>query len=302
MGMEAARVATACERRGSGRVDGEPRLAWPRWFGARATCLFASGALVASLLALAPAAQGRGVANPALDVTFSASGTITVTLPDGTPVGSPSGAPSAIPAGYYTVVLSAPGECVQVPLFTLSGPGTDIQSDMSGGEVNTEVYDVYLEPGSTYTWTTFGIPAVNTFVTSLQSEGSQSGYPASGAASGTTSGPAPSSSENVVGTAVASSVPAHLVGTLLATVSATGKVTLDFKGRASPTLAAGRYTLTVTDRSTKNGFMLQARGRRAENVTSAAFVGQKSTSVDLIVGQWSFSASAQGKKTYFVVG
>jgi hypothetical protein len=300
MGIEATRIAAACGRRGSGRAGVGPRLARARWFGTRAAHLFASGALVAGVLVLAPAAQGRGVANPTLDVTFSSGGTIAVTLPDGTPVGSSSGTPTAIPAGYYSVVLTAPGECVQVPLFTLSGPGADLQSDMSGGEVNTEVHEVYLEPSSTYTWTTFGTPAVNTFVTSSQIEGAQSGYAPSGA-SGTSSGSAPSSSENIVGTAVASSVAARLVGTLSGTVSAAGKVTLDFKGRGVANLTTGRYTLTVTDRSTKRGFMLQRRDYPAQNLTGAPFVGKKSTSVDLTAGQWSYGASPQGKKTYFVV-
>ncbi len=63
-------------------------------------------ALVAiGLLALAPVAQGRTSAGNALDVTFTADGVITMTLPDGTPVGTTSGAPTVIPAGSAFIYL-----------------------------------------------------------------------------------------------------------------------------------------------------------------------------------------------------
>ena len=109
----------------------ELRLA-PRWFAAEArrplgwvrslrlglAALLAAAALAALALAFAP---GAGAVSLSLDVSFSATGQISVTLPDGTPVGSTSGAPTVIPAGFYTVVLSAPGGCTELPYFDLEG-------------------------------------------------------------------------------------------------------------------------------------------------------------------------------------
>src|SRR5438128_3676834 len=92
-------------------------------------------ALVAGLLALAPAAQARRADSLSLIVNFTPSGVVTVTLPGGASVGTTSGSPTVIPAGFYTVVLHGPGECINLPLFELKGPGVDIQDDMLGGEV-----------------------------------------------------------------------------------------------------------------------------------------------------------------------
>ena len=164
----ASEISPAATRRrppGIGRLRG------------RALRLAASGALLAGLLASVPAGQARDVSNPSLDVTFFLNGTISVTLPDGTPVGSTSGAPTVIPAGYYTLLLSGPGACSQLPLFDLSGPGEHLNDDMSGGEVNTEVYTAYFAPSSTYTWRIDNVdPAVvHTFVTSATVVGSPTG-------------------------------------------------------------------------------------------------------------------------------
>src|SRR5204863_9505314 len=108
--------------------------------------------LVAGLLVLAPVAQSRHSATPTLRVTFNAAGSITLTLPDGTPVGTTGGPPSVIPAGYYTLLFFGPGECINLPLFELRGPGVNINDDMLGGE--TDVHTLYATflPNSTYIW------------------------------------------------------------------------------------------------------------------------------------------------------
>jgi hypothetical protein len=263
--------------------------------------------LLVGLLVFAQLAGARTAANPSLDVTFAVNGTISVALPDGTPVGSSSGAPTLIPAGFYTVQLSAPGECVQVPLFQLSGPGENIESDMSGGEVNTEVYNTDLLPNSTYTWSSSASPTVvYSFTTSSEVEGAPVASAAAsspGASSAAASAVAPS--EDVVGSKlsqhVVGSATVPFRGTLTGAVSAEGRLTLAFAGKSVSSLPAGRYTITVTDRSATNGFVLAEISRAATTVAGVGTVGKRSMSVDLTAGQWFYAPRLLGKKTYFVV-
>jgi hypothetical protein len=90
-------------------------------------------------------------------------------------------------------------------------------------------------------------------------------------------------------------------GTLAAAVAAAGTVSLDAKGKAVGSLKPGRYTLTVTDKSPKAGFVLQTLKKPATTVSGASFVGTKKVKVAFNVGQWFFYPHAGGKKTYFLV-
>ena len=65
------------------------------------------------------------------------------------------------------------------------------------------------------------------------------------------------------------------------------------------TLTAGDYTVTVNDKSATNGFVLQS-GHSKRTVTTAAFKGRKSLTVDLTFGQWSVYGKKGGTKTYFI--
>ncbi len=266
--------------------------------GARRQALraLALAALAAALLALAPAAQGRGATSQSLDVNFSVSGTVSVTLPDGTVVGTTSGAPTVIPAGYYAVVVLGPGGCTQLPLFDLKGPGESLQDDMSGGEVTSETYNAYLAPNSTYTWRTDNLNPgiVHTFVTSAVVGGTPLA-PSAPATTTVTASPAVPSSQDLVGSAI---VPYR--GKLTGAVSPAGTLTLLYEGREVSSLVAGRYTLTITDRSATHGFMLEKLARPALSLTGAAFVGKRSTSVDLTAGQW-LALSRLGTKSRPIV-
>jgi predicted secreted protein len=84
-------------------------------------------------------------------------------------------------------------------------------------------------------------------------------------------------------------------------VSAAGKLALTFKGKEVATLAKGRYTITVTDKSKKSGFILQGTGQKAIVVSAAGYVGKRSTTIDLTAGQWFFYPTFVGAKTYFLV-
>ena len=84
-------------------------------------------------------------------------------------------------------------------------------------------------------------------------------------------------------------------------MSAAGKLSLEYKGKGVALLSPGRYTVSLTDRDKKDGFVLDERGRAALTLAAAGFVGHRSVSVELGSGQWSFSPRASGPKTYFVV-
>ncbi len=247
----------------------------------------AFGALVAALVgALAPVAQARPATNLTLSVAFFADGTINVTLPDGTPVGTTTGAPTVIPAGAYTVVMSGPGGCVILPLFTLKGPGANIVSDMNGGEVDASTYNAYFAPNSTFTWRADrGVAAVtHTFVTSTTVVGSAG---AAGGSSGTTSVAKPTS-EDIVGSDV---VPFR--GTLTAVLSPAGRLSVSFQGQNVASLRAGQYRVAVTDESSRSGLTLEKGAARPLKLTAAAFVGKHTATLRLTAGRWSFQPGAK---------
>ncbi len=250
-------------------------------------------ALAVCLGALAPGAGARSSATVyTLDVTFSPTGTIAVTLPDGTPVGTTSGAPTQVPGGYYTLQLSGPGACTQLPLFELKGPGVDIFNDMTAGEVDTMSLNAFLRPSSSYTWKNYSTPGVAyNLVTSSDPVGA-----APVAVSPTANAPhADASSSSVIGSGIVA-----FRGTLAATVAKSGQVTLSYKGKHVTKLVAGRYTLTVVDGSAATGLSVGHASHGTTTVTGAAFVGKRSTSLDLTQGVWSLKSG--GKTVMLTVG
>jgi hypothetical protein len=261
--------------------------------------LLISGVVATAILALVPAAaQSRSAEALTLDVNYSYAGDITVTLPSGQPVGVRSGTPTVIPAGYYTVELTQPG-CVDTPAFVLQGPGVNILDDLNAGEIVTDAQEADFQPNSTYTWRDGSInpPVFFTFQTSGDVLGTPP--PPSSAASG---GPVSSNKEangSVVGSGIKQTP--KLSGTLAATVSAAGKPTLSFKGKRVSSLTAGRYAITVTDRSPESGFAVERSGSHAMTLTAPGFVGKRSETLELTAGRWSFLAGPSGSKTSFSV-
>jgi hypothetical protein len=256
--------------------------------------LIATLAAIVGLLTAAATAPGARAATLALRISFTAAGAITVTLPDGSPVGTTSGAATVIPAGFYTLLFFGPGECINLPLFELRGPGVNILDDMLGGE--TDVHTLYATflPNATYTWHSDRNSAiVYTFRASPDVVGTQpSGSGTSGGTSGTKAKP---TSEDITGSAIA-----PFRGTLTGTVGAAGRLTVAFKGRSVTSLKAGRYTVAVSDQSSTNGFLLQKLTRAPVSVTGTMFVGKRSLSVTLTAGKW-LVLPRLGKATYSIV-
>jgi hypothetical protein len=242
-----------------------------------------AAALAAAISLLA--AAGGSAAQLTIDVTFSSTNTIAVTLPDGTPVGTSSGAPTQIPAGYYTMVISGPmGLPAGLPYFSLTGPKVDVLSNLNEGGTESQTIGVTFVPGSTYNWTNDATPGVvYTFTTSSQVLGTAPVTPTSPGA-----GTAPS--QDVVGSEVA---PPRAV--LAAAVSVSGRLSLTSKGKKVSRLLPGTYRITVSDRSAKSGFVLAEAGHAARKLTGAAFTGKRTLSLELTAGRWSLLAAAGGK-------
>jgi hypothetical protein len=253
-----------------------------------------ASALAASALALVPAAHASRTASLTLRVTFTAAGAITVTLPDGTPVGTTGGAPTVIPAGYYTLAFYGPGECINLPLFELRGPGVNINDDMLGGETDVHTLYATFAPNATYTWHSDRNESI---VYTFRASSDVVGTPSSASAPSTSSsGSHPkATSQDVVGSAI---LPFR--GTLTGAVTAAGRLTLAYKGRSVTSLKAGRYTVAVDDRSSTNGFVLQKPKHAAVRVTGGMFLGKRSLAVTLTAGKWLVMPSV-GKPTYAIV-
>jgi hypothetical protein len=258
------------------------------WYGAhvkavsprRAFSAAATAALAALLLSLGSVAHAQTSAAPQLVVSFTPAGTVTVTLPDGTPVGTTSGTPTSIPAGYYTLVLNGPADCINLPLFELRGPGVNINDDMLGGETDTHVLYAQFQPSSTYSW---HLDRSENVVYAFRTTAAVAGAPPQPTAGAGTARPAAQpkpTSQDITGSAI---VPFR--GTLRAAVSASGKLTLAFNGKPARTLAPGRYAVAAVDRSAAGGVMLE-KARHAVSITGAAFVGTRKASVVLSAGKW----------------
>jgi len=258
---------------------------------ARAVVAAAATALAA--LVVSPLGGARVAAPLTLTVTFSANGGITLATPDGTAVGATSGTPTSIPAGYYVIQMFGPGGCAVLPHFILHGPGVQLDDNMTEGEVNTASYNVFLQPNSTYVWNNDAVPGVShTFVTGPTVQGTP---PASAGPGGlSSSNHTTVSSSDLIGSGV---LPYR--GTLTVTVDPAGRLKLTFDGKVVSSLKAGRYTVTVTDRSKTTGLALR-KAQRTIPISSAKFVGKHSASVSLTAGRWSAVLGA-GKSSYSIL-
>ena len=88
-----------------------------------------------------------------------------------------------------------------------------------------------------------------------------------------------------------------LRGTLAGTVKAAGKLTLALQGKAVSKLKAGRYKITVADKTSARSFVVKEKGHSAITISSAPFVGTHSVMLNLTAGQWTFYTSAGAKST-----
>ena len=224
-------------------------------------------------------------------MTFTATGSISVTLPDGTPVGTTSGAPTVIPAGFYTIHLSGPlNVAAGMPYFRLTGPGVDVLEDMNEGGVGSLTDTADFMPLATYTWTNDSLPGVvYTLTTSSVVLGTPPATPVSPKAG------VPTASQDIVG-----SDAGGVLGTLTAGVSQPAGSASSSRARVPARLRPGRYRIVVTDGSTSSGFVLERARHPALTISGLKFVGRHSETVSLAPGRWLYTPGT-GKTRYLLL-
>ena len=79
-----------------------------------------------------------------------------------------------------------------------------------------------------------------------------------------------------------------LRGTLAGTVSSAGKLTLTLGGKAVAKVKAGRYKLSVADKASTHGFLVQQSGHSPITVSGVSFVGTHSVTSTSRRGKWTF--------------
>lgn len=258
------------------------------------------GPLLAAAVALVVAAAANGSSAaipgvPSIYVDYNPDCTFTMSADGGISVTSASAPGPTLPPGNYQVLISMPNpnggySCV-TPSFTLAGPGVNVQSSFPGQQFNADQL-ITLQPSSTYVAEDASAPAATEKVFTTAASGSSSSLlPAT-----TTTTPAAGSAQpDLVGSSI---VPSR--GALEAVVTAAGKATLTFDGRAAGSLKEGKYELTVADASRRAGFFVERSGRKPVTVTGVAFVGRRKEEITLSAGMWSFFSKA-GTPTRFAV-
>ncbi len=232
---------------------------------------------------------------PSIYINYDPNCTFVMTADGGFAMNSSTSGPT-LPPGNYQLVLHMPnpisGYSCQVPVFSFTGPGVSSQATFQMEAIDTDVA-MTLQPSSTYVAVdqTAGASTQRIFTTAAS--GSSASLLAG--TTTTTTGGTGSTQQALVG----SEVTAYR-GTLLATVSPAGKASLERAGKAVGSLKAGRYDITVSDRSSRAGFYLVRRGGAPIGVTNMPFTGRRGRLVTLAPGPWSFY-SKLGRATSFVV-
>jgi plastocyanin len=261
--------------------------------------------LVAAVLA-AVGARAAFSSHTAVSQTMHAfvhdDASIGLAFDDGSPVGTQARTPPTIPPGTYTIKVV---DDAQEHNFHLTGPGVEESTDIGGYATTT--WTVTFQPGGTYRFLCdahpdfmFGVFTVSgSAAGGTSSGGTSSGGTSSGGTSssgGTTSGGTTSSGTASGGT---SSGGAHstLAGTLVGRVDAAGKLRLTYGGIPVKRVKAGRYRITVADRTAKRGFLVRRAGHAATTVSGVAFVGTHSVTLQLAAGKWTFFSSAGPKSS-----
>ena len=255
--------------------------------------LVAGGALVAALAVSAPAAT----APRSVTLEYTDTGVLLAITDSGTTIRTSSAPGVVISPGTYQVIFNndMPDSTDIQHAFRLQGPGVNLQTDMAAGDDKTQLYDVVLAPSATYTFADDRQPSVPHVVFSTASSVSAVTNTTGGASGGSSSGT--SSNSSFVG-ADLKKVPFR--GNLAASVAAGGTLRLTAGGSKILKLLAGRYRITVDDRTVRAGFTMQELSKPALALTGVTFVGRRTVTVTFKTGRWMYYSPA-GAKSYFTV-
>ena len=262
--------------RRSGREQREQRDGEHSWH--RRILLAGLACLLAACVAhAAPAAT----AVPSLTLNVNLSGALEIVLGNGTRIRSGA----VVPPGPYLVLVASdvPDSRDLFHLFHLYGPSLNVESDLLPCENPRPLYTVTLKPSTTYTYEDSRHPELGQVVFTTSGTGSSSDT-AGGASPTGAGGKSGGTSSNT--SILASNLPFR--GTLVGTVGGAGALTLARNGKSVSSLRAGRYSVSVDDRTSSAGFQLVPPKGRKVTVTGSSFVGERRMTVALSPGRWTF--------------
>jgi plastocyanin len=255
--------------------------------GARFIPVFLGMLVLATTVALK---LGVGSSHAAVSSTMHAyvheDNSIGITFDDGTAVGSQARTPPTIPPGTYTirVIDDAVGHNIH-----LSGPGVDMATGVD--TTASPTWTVTFQAGGTYR---FQCDTHFDFMYGVFQTSGTASSSSSSSSSTSSSSSSPSSSRS---TSTTSKPVASLRGTLAGTVGAAGKLTLALQGKPFSKLKAGRYKITVADKTPARSFVVKEKGHSAITVSGVSFVGTHSVTLNLTAGSWTFFTSAGATST-----
>jgi len=248
------------------------------------------------------AASAQGAVSAKIYVRFTVSHTFVVTFADGSTVGTTSAPGVQIPPGTYQIVLDN-SDNVKDMTFYLAGPGVQLITNMGGGEATGDTQNVTFQANAQYQFYDQGNPGPTTRFISTSASGSNGGdvsSPVSGANSGGVAG-STGGNNSLISSKSAVAAAAIYRGILSGSVSPAGAVTLLQGGKAVTRLKAGRYRVTVTDRSATDGLVIGWSKGDPVSASGSSFVGTRSSNVVLTDGRWIFYATTATKKHDLVV-
>lgn len=219
---------------------------------------------------------------------------IGLTFDDGSDIGNQSRTPPTIPAGTYTLRVV---DDALTHNFHLGGPGVDVGTTIGG--TGTPTFTITLQPGASYRFQCDDHPdfMYGEFNTAGAGAGGSAGGSISGGSSsgGSSSGGATSGGATSSGSSGTTSNTGSLRGAFVGRVNPVGKLVLTYGGIPVVKVKAGRYKITVTDKTPTRSFVLQANGRAATTISGVSFVGTRSVTLTLTAGRWTFYSSAVPK-------
>ena len=216
-----------------------------------------------------------------------------MTFTDGTPVGEEDLPGTVIPPGTYQVDVS---DTTTQGNFDLQGNGVSFETGLEQTVQTT--WMVTFLPCSLYSYRNDQQSAgIEWFQTSFSATSTAACSPSALIVPTAPAAPSapqkpikithqqlpPGTRLSAVGTVI-HSVPSR--GTIDGSVGAAGSLVLTFRGRSATKLLAGRYELSVVDRTTAHGLELVKPGGGHVALTGSRFVGKLKTSVVLSRGVW----------------
>ena len=232
-------------------------------------------AALASLCLSALGSAASGVNGLTINVMYTTS-SLQAKLSNGTVLASGT----VVPPGPYSVVVYDSIDDSN-PLFTMTGPGVSVSSDLNPTGVGIEVPMTFgpflLEASSSYSIFDANMAGGSAISFTTSATGSSASSEAT--SSGSTS---------------SGSTAAKTLGSLALFVGASGKPFLSLGGKPVKTLKAGRYTLIVGDSSRKVGLLIGHGSVHPTTLSGVAAVGASSRSVNLTTGTWFYETSPEG--------